>query len=373
MLLLTKRDFLKKGVLASSAMVCLKSPTMLFSSTKPVDRWTREALFYIQTPRGIKCTLCPNECVLKEGETGLCHSRIARNDKLYTLGFGNPCATNTDPIEKKPFYHFLPSSQAYSIGVAGCNFACLNCQNYQISQVGPPDIPHNDLMPHQVVEQAIKQNCASIAYTYTEPTIFYEYMLETATLARKNEIRNLIVSNGYINKKPLRDLCKVIDAASIDLKSFDDDTYAKLNAGKLQPVLDTLKILKEEGVWVEVSYLVIPKWSDNPDMIKRLCEWLAKNGFTNQPLHFLRFFPTYKLTDVPHTPFETLIRAREIAQNEGFKYVYIGNVPGEDTENTLCPQCKKPIIQRKGFYVLSNHLENGKCKWCRAEVNGVWG
>jgi pyruvate formate lyase activating enzyme len=336
------------------------------------DKWMREAMFYIQTPRGVKCLLCPNECVVKNGELCICHNRVAKDDRLYTIGYGNPCGVNADPVEKKPLYHFLPSSVAFSIGVAGYNFACLNCLNYQISQVSPHEVAHFDLMPDEVIQQTVLHKCTSIAYTYTEPVTFYEYTFDTAVLARQAGMKNILVSNGYISEEPLRKLSRVLDAASIDLKSFSEDTYARLNAGKLQPVLNTLKILKEEGVWVEVSNLVIPGWSDDPEMIRRMCDWLAKTGFQDHPLHFIRFLPMYKLTDVKQTPFETMVKVREIAQSFGFMYVYIGNIPGEEQESTFCPKCKKPIIIRSGFSVKSNHVVHGKCKWCGAEIKGVW-
>jgi pyruvate formate lyase activating enzyme len=325
------------------------------------------------TPRGVKCLICPNECTLKPGELSTCHNRINKDNKLFTIAFGNPCAVHVDPIEKKPLLHFLPGTYAYSIATAGCNLACLNCQNWQISQTSPRETQNTDLMPQQVVDECIANKSTSIAYTYSEPIAFYDYTYETSKLAKAKGIKNLLISNGYINEEPLRKLCKVIDAANINLKSFSDEIYLKLNAGKLQPILNTLKIIKEEGVWLEITNLVVPSWTDDFDMIKRMCDWLVKNGFADYPLHFSRFNPMYKLTQLPATPVNTLLNAREIALKAGCKYVYIGNVPLAGTEDTTCPGCKKIVVERKGFHMISNNIVKGKCKYCGAVIHGVWG
>jgi pyruvate formate lyase activating enzyme len=372
---ISKREFLKMGMLGAGGLVCLRNMglgNVLFESTK-VDKCTREAMFYMVTPRGVKCLICPNECTLKPGELSTCHNRINKDNKLFTIAFGNPCAVHVDPIEKKPLLHFLPGTYAYSIATAGCNLACLNCQNWQISQTSPRETQNTDLMPQQVVDECIANKSTSIAYTYSEPIAFYDYTYETSKLAKAKGIKNLLISNGYINEEPLRKLCKVIDAANINLKSFSDEIYLKLNAGKLQPILNTLKIIKEEGVWLEITNLVVPSWTDDFDMIKRMCDWLVKNGFADYPLHFSRFNPMYKLTQLPATPVNTLLNAREIALKAGCKYVYIGNVPLAGTEDTTCPGCKKIVVERKGFHMISNNIVKGKCKYCGAVIHGVWG
>lgn len=335
-------------------------------------KWSREGMHYINTPRGTKCLICPNECTLKNGETSQCRSRINHSGKLYTIAYGNPCAINVDPIEKKPFYHFLPGSTAFSIATAGCNFSCLNCQNWTISQSSPKETQNYDLMPDKVVEKAVQNKCRSIAYTYSEPVTFYEYVYDTAVLARKKGIRNVLVSNGYINEQPLRDLCKVIDGATIDLKSFDNTTYLRLNAGMLQPVLNALKIYKQEGVWLEISNLVIPGWSDNMDMIQKMCSWLCQNSFQDIPFHFLRFQPLYKLNKLPPTPVAVLQKAKEVATRAGMKYVYIGNIPGTADISTKCPHCEKMVIERKGHMIISNHTKGGKCGYCGTIIPGRW-
>jgi pyruvate formate lyase activating enzyme len=306
------------------------------------------------------------------GDTGVCRNRVNHNGKMYSIAYGNPCAVHVDPIEKKPFFHFLPSTRAYSVAVAGCTISCLNCQNWEISQFSPKETQNFDLMPDQTVEECLKNNAESIAYTYSEPTTFYEYAYDTAVLARKKKIRNVWKSNGYINEQPLRHLCKVMDAANIDLKSFDDSICMKLNGGHSEPVLRSLKIFKEEGVWLEITNLIIPTWTDDLDMIKRMCDWLVQNGLHECPLHFSRFNPLYKLTQLPVTPVSTLERAREIALTSGLQYVYIGNVPGHMAENTYCHKCSKMIIERRGFRILNSNLERGKCRFCGARIPGVW-
>jgi len=292
--------------------------------------------------------------------------------KLYSIAYGNPCAVHVDPIEKKPLFHFLPSTRAYSIAAAGCNLRCLNCQNWEISQVSPRESQNFDLMPGRVVEQCVSDRCESIAYTYSEPTTFYEYTFDTATLARKRGIRNVLKSSGYINEAPLRKLCTVLDAANIDLKAFDDKVYRELNGAKLEPVLQTLKVLKAEGVWLEITNLVIPTWTDNLDMIRKMCDWLCENGLGDSPIHFSRFAPLYKLTRLPPTPVTTLDRAAEIARKSGMQYVYIGNVPGHTAENTVCHSCGRLIVERRGFAVLTNEIKEGKCGFCKETIPGVW-
>ena len=331
-----------------------------------------EARHWLETPRGIKCLICPNECTLKEGELSVCHNRIARDGKLYTMAYGNPCAANVDPVEKKPLLHFYPGSTSFSIATAGCNFACLNCQNWEISQTSPTQTRNFEASPEKVVSQAIREQCKSIAYTYTEPITFFEYMIDTATLARQRGIKNIMVSNGYINQEPLLELCKVIDAGNINLKSFDPVTHLKLTAGNLNPVLETLKTFKAQGIWLEITNLIVPDWTDNFDHISKMCDWLVKEGFTDNPLHFSRFTPQYKLTRLPSTPLQTLTRAKDIALKAGMKFVYIGNVPGIGGEDTYCPNCKILLIKRKGYEIEQNLISSNRCPKCQTTVAGRW-
>ena len=335
-------------------------------------KFSKESPYGVVTPKGVKCQICPNNCILHEGLDSICRTHVVKDNKLYTIAYGNPCSVHVDPIEKKPLFHFLPSTRSFSIATAGCNLACLNCQNWEISQQSPNDTRNVELFPAKVVDDALEQGCKSIAYTYSEPIAFFEYMLDTAMVARSRGIKNLLISNGYINEKPLLDLSKYIDAANINLKSFSEETYAKLNGGSLQPILNTLKILKAAGVWLEITNLVVPGWTDDLTMIKEMCDWLVTNGFADSPLHFSRFHPLYKLTSLPYTPLATLEKAREIAIKTGIRYVYIGNVPGTDAENTYCPKCKKMVIERRGFTILNNNLRSGACKFCDNRIAGVW-
>jgi pyruvate formate lyase activating enzyme len=370
---LSKRDFLKKSLALSAGLICLPCRSVFpASSTEDSDIYRRIAMFQEETARGIMCRICPNECVLKEGELSKCNNRKVHDSRLYTLAFGNPCSVNVDPVEKKPLYHFLPGSKAFSIATAGCNLVCLNCQNWTISQISPDKTRNIELMPQQVVRECISNNSASIAYTYTEPITFYEYVFETATLARDAGIKNIFKSNGYINRDPLKKICGVIDAANIDLKAFSESTYLKLTGGKLQPVLDSLKLINDSGVWLEITNLVVPDWTDNMDDIAAMCKWLSANGFKNTPLHFSRFYPLHKLEQLPPTPVEILNNAYKIATEEGLRYVYTGNMPGNEISDTVCPKCKATVVERQGFRVVSNSITDGKCSKCGGHIDGIW-
>jgi pyruvate formate lyase activating enzyme len=291
---------------------------------------------------------------------------------LYTLVYAKPVAIHIDPIEKKPLFHFLPATTAFSVATTGCNLKCKFCQNWEISQAKPEDVEYTYIEPNELVERAVGSGAPTIAYTYTEPTIFYEYMLETAKLAKLRGLRNMMHSNGYIQEAPLRQLCKYLDAANIDLKGFSDEYYAKLTEGTLEPVLRSLKILREEGVHVEITNLILPGFNDDEATIKKMCLWIKDNLGADTPVHFGRFFPLYKLANLNPTPVETLEKARQIALDAGLKYVYIGNVAGNPAENTNCPRCKKIVIGRKGYFVTENNIADGKCRFCGEEIKGVW-
>ena len=364
---ITRRAFARKGSLALAAGVISPLP---MEALTPVSH-ERLAMYQEQSAKGVVCMICPNECTLKDGEVSDCRNRVAKKSKLYTMAYGNPCAVNIDPIEKKPLNHFLPGSTVFSIATAGCNFACLNCQNWTISQTSPDKTRNYNLPPEDVVDQAVSGGCRSIAYTYSEPVTFYEYVYETSRLAHEKGIRNVMVSNGYINREPLTELCRHIDAANIDLKAFTESTYLKLTGGKLQPVLDALKVYRDEGVWLEITNLVVPGWTDKPDEIRQMCKWLADNSFTDTPLHFSRFQPQYKLEHLPPTPVGILKTAVDIAHDAGLKFVYIGNVPGAGNDDTVCPACKKVLIDRSGYRIVTNEIRNGKCS-CGEPIPGVW-
>ena len=319
----------------------------------------------------VQCELCPNGCVLDINEVSRCRTRKNKDGVLYSLVYGKPCAVHVDPIEKKPFFHFLPGTTAFSIATAGCVLSCKFCQNWQISQARPEDTDTYDLPPEKVVTNAQFYRAQSIAYTYTEPTVFYEYMYDTAIIAKKKGVRNTMHSCGYMKEKPLRKLSKYMDAADIDLKAFTEDFYARICSGSLKPVLDSLVVLKEEGVWLEITNLVIPTLNDDTKKIKEMCLWIRKNLGPDVPIHFSRFFPHYKLKNLPPTPLKTLTDARDIAMNAGLRYVYIGNIRHEG-ENTFCPKCKKMLIERAGYMVKQNNVSKGTCSFCGTPIAGVW-
>jgi len=386
---LSRRAFIKRVVLAGAGIaVGAYGLSRLFrgtSESEPLSesvsepgsgpwRWSHEAYHYIKLGENVKCQVCPNGCILREGQRSVCRNKTNYKGTLYTLAYGNPCAVHIDPIEKKPLFHFLPSTAAFSIATAGCNLRCLNCQNWEISQRGPEkrDGEYGELFPEQVVEQAAQTECQSIAYTYSEPTAWYEYMYDTSQLAAQQGIKNVWITNGYMNETPMRDLCQWLDAANVDLKSFSEDIYNTLNSGMLEPILNTLKVLDEEGVWFEVTNLVVPTWTDDVDMIADMCAWLYENIGPDYPLHFSRFHPAHKLLNLPPTPVETLDEARRIALDAGLHYVYIGNVPGSEGQNTYCPHCEELAIGRKGFFVTEIHAKDGVCEYCGNEIKGVW-
>lgn len=320
----------------------------------------------------VKCLLCPHECLVREGETGLCRTRTNREGVLYSVAYGNPCSVAVDPVEKKPLYHFLPGTEILSLATAGCNFHCLNCQNWHISQVSPLSFQSYDMLPRQVAEMAVSCHAPSIAFTYTEPTVFYEYMFDSAVLAREKGLKTVAVSNGYINLEPLAALIPYLDAANIDLKCFDDKLYRRLTGGRLQPVLDSLLALLGAGVWIEITHLVIPGVTDDPVQFESMCRWLAENGFEAVPLHISRFFPCYKLQDLDHTPLESITRARDIALGCGLKFVYPGNVPSDKENHTRCPGCGRVVVERDHYTLAGLHLTKGSCNYCGATVQGLW-
>lgn len=378
---LTRREFLAtcgKGLLALTA-----TPLVLHSEAYPSEKtglesgWglveTKLSLYFQPlTDNDVQCLLCPRECVISAGERGYCEVRENRKGKLYSLVYGNPCAVHIDPIEKKPFFHVLPATPSFSIATAGCNFDCKFCQNWEISQEVPEKTLNFRLPPAQVVEMARENRCLSIASTYVEPTIFFEYMYDISVLAKKKGILSVYHSNGYINPQPLAGLSPYLGAACIDLKGFTNDFYQEMTEGSLEPVLRTIKTLRQKGVHVELVNLVIPTKNDDMKVVQEMCQWIKEELGPDVPLHFSRFYPLYKLRNLPPTPVKTLERARETALAVGLEYVYIGNVPGHAGENTYCPHCKKVLIARKGYYILANHVIKGRCKYCGKEIPGIW-
>jgi len=333
----------------------------------------KEALYYTKlSDNAVQCRLCPRNCVIPPGKRGFCRIRENQKGRLFTLSYGKTVAVHLDPIEKKPLFHFLPGTTAFSVATAGCNLKCKFCQNWEISQKCPEEVDYRFIEPQDLIERARASTSPTIAYTYTEPVIFFEYMLDCAKLTRQAGLRNIMHSNGYVNEAPLRELAKYLDAANIDLKGFSEEYYARLSDATLAPVLNTLKVLKEEGVHLEITNLVLPGFNDFPEEIQKMCLWIKENLGADTPLHFSRFFPTYKLLALNPTPVEALERARQIALDSGLKYVYIGNVGGNPAENTYCPQCGNIVIRRAGYMVLGINLTDGRCDFCKEEIRGVW-
>ncbi len=321
----------------------------------------------------VVCELCPKECSLKEGERGFCKVRENRGSQLISLVYGNPCAIHLDPIERKPFFHVLPGTMALSIATAGCNFTCKFCQNWEIALASPEDVYSYEMSPKSLVKRAKDMRAPAIAYAYVEPTIFYEYMLDTCKEAKKAGLLNVIHTNGFIKEKPLRRLCKILDAVQIDLKGFEESFYSELCGGELGPVLETLKIIRNEGVHMEITNLIIPTKNDDMKRLGEMCLWIRDELGPDVPIHFNRFYPLHKLKRLPPTPVSTLEKARETAFSCGIEYAYIGNVPSHEAWNTYCPKCKKQVIQRTGYMVGSMHLVAGRCKYCGWRLPGIWG
>lgn len=358
--------------------------------------WVKEARHYQKLGRNVRCSVCPNHCLLEPGDRSHCRNKVNRDGTLYTMAYANPSTFHVDPVEKKPLFHFHPGSRTFSIATSGCVLRCLNCQNWELSQKRPEelksargaelrlsgrvpetltmgDVSRMTMTPEDVISVTRALDCPSISYTYNEPIAYFEYTYDTAQLARAQHLQNILVTSGYIEQEPLRDLAKHFDAAHVDLKAFDEKTYQTLNSGKLQPVLDTIKTLRGMGVWVEAINLIVPTHTDNLDTIRKMCDWVAKNAGPDMPLHFSRFHPAHKLMNLPPTPVDTLVKARDIGRAAGLRYVYIGNVLGvADAQTTFCPQCRKPVIERDIYAVTTRNLNNGKCAACGAAIAGVW-
>jgi pyruvate formate lyase activating enzyme len=332
-----------------------------------------QASFFKSLANGlVACELCPHRCVIKEGEFGFCRARKNINGKLYALTYGQPVALHVDPIEKKPFAHVYPGTRSFSLATAGCNLRCKFCQNWEISQLDADKVEGEYIAPEKVVAQAKASGTKTIAFTYTEPTIFYEYMLDIAKVAKAQGIACVMHSAGFVNEAPLRELSKYLLAANIDLKGFDEKFYTAFTGGHLETVLNTLKILKEEGVWIEITNLLIPGANDSDEMIENLCKWIKENLGAQTPVHFSRFYPMYKLVNLSPTPVATLRRAYTIAKKVGLEFVYIGNIPGTEGESTFCPACGKLLIKRTGYTILENYIIDGRCPICQYQIPGVW-
>lgn len=320
----------------------------------------------------VKCLLCAQKCTISRGERGRCRARMNVKGELRTLVYGRPMATQVDPIEKKPFYHFLPGSEAFSLATSGCPLRCKFCQNWQISQSRPEDYDTRIIGPSEIVATAASRSVPVIAFTYNEPTVFTEYMTDIARLARKQKRRCVMISCGFMNQEPLAEMCGVLDAIKIDLKGFDESFYRTVCSAELSPVLRSIKQIARSGTHLEIVNLVVPTLNDSDKMLHALTDWVAGEIGPDVPVHFTAFHPDYQLLNLPPTPVRTLERAREIALSKGIRYPYVGNVPGHPGDDTYCPFCKKVLIKRKGFFILELNVQNGRCRFCSKTIAGVW-
>lgn len=380
---LSRREFLKAGaggvcaLCLASVLGCTQERSAQETASSQVAqkgfvRPMRSPWFSELDNAKVRCELCPKRCELTEGERATCRVRVNRDGEGYTLAYGNPAVMQEDPVERMPFFHVLPGNRVLSIATAGCNLACKFCEAWDMTQVTPEKVHAYDMPPETVVAHARATNVRSISYAFGEPVVFYEYMVAVATLAKEAGLLNLMHTAGYIQPEPLKELSGKLDAVNVDLKSFDPAFYREVVGGELEPVLRTLKLLREAGVHIEITNIVIPTLNDDMEKISEMCQWIVNELGTGVPVHFARFYPLYKLSNLPQTPVSTLDKARRTALNAGLKFVYVARVTGHEGENTLCPGCGETVIKRVGFVIDKIHLGNGKCLYCGTEIPGIW-
>jgi pyruvate formate lyase activating enzyme len=365
--MITRRAFMT-GSAAVVAAAAVNAPFGSLPGSNPV-----EARYYEKAGGGrVRCLLCPRGCLLGNGDRGHCKVRENRDGVLFSLVYAQPCALHLDPIEKKPFFHFLPGTQAVSLSTVGCNLNCKFCQNWQISQARPEDAETRRTPPASIVDQAVSLRAPSVAFTYAEPIVCIEYVQDIARLARERRIKSVVVSNGYLRPEPLADLCGLVDAIKIDLKAFDDSYYRDVCNATLRPVLDTILEIHRRKIWLELVYLVVPTLNDETVGIRNMARWIAGNLGPDVPIHFSRFYPQYRLENLPPTPVAALDAAYEACRGEGLRYVYVGNVPGHRGESTYCPNCSRKIVARSGYRIESVDIRNGACRFCEHPIPGIW-
>jgi pyruvate formate lyase activating enzyme len=379
----TRRDLMRWGLACGAAgAMCsvarsqaqdtagtdaLAGPTLKGLARHPARHWEK------REDNKIKCFLCPRECEVADVERGYCGVRENQGGQYQTLVYGALCSANVDPIEKKPLFHYQPGTTAFSVATAGCNIECKFCQNWQISQFRPEQVDSVQVPPDKLVAASQARSAPTIAFTYSEPVIAYEYVCDSAELARKAGVGSVIISNGFIQEKPLREVCRHLTGVKIDLKAFTEKFYADQCAGKLAPVLKTLEVLKDTGIWFELVVLIIPTLNDSPDEIKQMSQWVVRQLGPDVPMHFTRFHPTYRITNLPATPISIVERCRQIALDTGVRYVYAGNMPpGHEGENTYCHKCRAELIRRVGYVIAANQIKDGKCPKCATGIPGVW-
>jgi len=371
--LLDRRSFMMCALASGAALGVPGSATS--SAQKQEDaRFIVEAKFYQKLQdKKIKCKLCPRECTVGDRERGYCGVRENRGGTYYTLVHSRVCAAHVDPIEKKPLFHYLPGTVAFSIATAGCNVNCKFCQNWDISQARPEQVPSDYAPPQRIAELAKQYDCPTIAYTYSEPVVFSEFLMDTADAGHQAGVRSIVVSNGYIQQEALKAAYGKMDAVKIDLKSFSESYYRNVVTGQLKPVLETLVTLRKMGKWLEIVYLVLPTLNDSDAEFRNLAQWIKTNLGPDVPLHFTQYHPEYLLKNLPITPVATLERAKATADAEGLHYVYIGNVPGHLAQNTYCPQCRKLLVERVGFTASRMLIrKDGSCPFCKHPIPGIW-
>ena len=379
--MITRRALIKTGVLGACTL-CLGQKITSWAE----DVYTpetlqginqgfpvKEAMYYKKREDlRVECELCPRKCTIADMERGYCGVRENRGGTYYTLVHSRVCALTVAPSEKNPMLHYLPGTKAYSLATAGCNVECKFCQNWQISQYRPEQIESMRLSPEDVVKNAKANGCKAIAFTYSEPVVFYEYMYDIVRLAKDHGLKSVMISNGYIQEKPLTDLCRSLNAVKIDLKGFSEKFYRETCSGELKPVLNTLQTLKKLGIWFEIVVLVVPTLNDMENEFRDMCLWIKENLGLDVPIHFTRFHPTYKLKNLPPTSVKTLEMARKIALDTGLRFPYVGNVPGHEGENTYCPHCQHVVIKRAGFSIMENRLKDNACMDCKQPMPGIW-
>lgn len=332
----------------------------------------KEAILYEKIGKSLNCKVCQRRCIISEGKEGFCKMRRNEDGKLYSLNYAAVSSVSVDPIEKKPLFHFYPGSTSFSLGSLGCNFRCKHCQNWTISQVDLGTVPTQEILPEEAVNLAKEYGCRSISWTYNEPTLWFEYTLDSAKLAHKEDIKTVYVTNGYMTEEALDTIVPYLDAANVDLKGMSEKFYKDLCDARLQPVLETIKNMYDMGIHLEVTNLMIPSYNDSDEDVKALIKFMVEEVGVEVPLHFTRFFPYYKLDHLPPTEIATLEKAHKMAKDAGMKYVYVGNVPFTDGENTYCPECGELLIKRDGFDVLGDKVKKGKCSSCGAGIDIVY-
>ena len=372
-----RRAFLKLAAalpcLAAALPGWLLGPKEAFAL--PNDDWGPpfEARYYQKLEgKAVRCKLCPRECMVSPGNRGYCRVRENRGGTYYSLSHSRLVAAHIDPIEKKPFFHFLPGSLAFSVATPGCNVNCKFCQNWEISQPRPEELRSVHVPPKELAERAKASGCPLLAYTYTEPVVFNEYVVDAAEAGHAVGLRSVVVSNGFIQQEPLKRLCQSVDAIKTDVKAFSEKYYREVVRGELKPVLDTVVTVRKHGRWSEIVYLAVPTLNDSDAEFRGLARWIKSEVGADIPVHFTRFHPLYLLTNLPPTPVETLERAKAVADAEGLQYVYVGNVPGHPAENTYCPKCRHLLIERAGFTIRQMHVQKGKCEYCKQPIPGIW-